>query len=621
MKGSAHTVPRMPGIVCLAALTAIGGCGDSAPGDEVVARAAGYELSVDQTADLLARQTQLPDQADVVEAIAGLWIDYTLFAVAVLEDSTFQHIDLLPLVRQEIEQELVARLRERVIQVDTAFTEEQLRQIYEEQSAGAEVRARHILLSLDPGADAPTADSVMEFAGGLRERILAGEDFAALAGEFSQDPGTATQGGDLGSFRRGQMVPAFDSAAFSLEPGELSGPVRTGFGVHILRVDERTQLPFEEARSQFEPQLKLGLVSQAEEAYLARVMSRAEMEPVDGGAEIARQLAARPSQRLSNRAAARELFRFEGGAYTAADFHRFLSEQGPPFRAQVRTATDDQLTGLLGNLAQSKVLVSEAELAGISLSDAEQDSLLVVARTRFTRAGPRSGADQRDAGGGGIDAGRRRGHRARRNAAHHRRRREHSGPRTPLVRAAGGVPFRRVREQLQRRDAAHQRVQGDPGPLPADPAPGLPDRGSQRAAARQLKAMPAQVARRPRDPAAARSGTRRQHGVYTGSKHGCAFRPPLDPPIAAGPNRMAKPLLPTPGRPCPAASPHPRAALLPRPGAGTGAGTPPGSRRRRRGDRRRFGDPAIRGAGTPAPDARQRGAHAGRSGGHHEPAG
>lgn len=386
MKGSVQTIPRLLGAVCLAVLPAIGGCGDSAPGDEVVARAAGYELSVDQTADLLARQAQLPDQADVVEALAGLWIDYTLFAVAVLEDSTFQHIDLLPLVRQEIEQELVARLRERVIQVDTAFTEEQLRHIYEEQAAGAEVRARHILLSLDPGADAPTADSVMEFAGGLRERILAGEDFAALAGEFSQDPGTATQGGDLGSFRRGQMVPAFDSAAFSLEPGEVSGPVRTGFGVHILRVDERTQLPFEEARPQFEPQLKLGLVSQAEEAYLARVMSRAEMEPVDGGAEIARQLSARPSQRLSSRAAARELFRFEGGAYTAADFHRFLSEQGPPFRAQVRTATDDQLTGLLGNLAQSKVLVNEAELAGISLSDAEQDSLLVVARTRFTRA-------------------------------------------------------------------------------------------------------------------------------------------------------------------------------------------------------------------------------------------
>lgn len=386
MKRSVHCVPRIPGTVCLAALPLLGACGDPAPGDEIVARAGGYELSVDQTADLLARQTQLPDQADVVEAIANLWIDYTLFAVAAAEDSTFQHIDLLPLVRQEIEQELVARLRGRVIQVDTVFTEEQLRQIYEEQAAGAEVRARHILLSLDPGADAATADSVMEFAGGLRERILAGEDFAVLAGEFSQDPGTAAQGGDLGPFRRGQMVPAFDSAAFTLPPGEVSGPVRTGFGVHILQVDERTQIPFEEARAQFEPQLKAGLVSQAEEAYLARVMSRAEMEPVDGGAEIARQLATRPSQRLSRRAAARELFRFEGGAYTAADFHRFLNEQGPPFRAQVQTATDDQLTGLLGNLTQSKVLVSEAEQAGISLSDPEQDSLLMVARTRFTRA-------------------------------------------------------------------------------------------------------------------------------------------------------------------------------------------------------------------------------------------
>ena len=367
-------------------LPALGGCGDSAPGAETVARAAGYELTVDETADLLARQTQLPDQADVVEAIANLWIDYTLFAIAALEDSTFQRIDLVPLVRQEMDQELVARLRERVIQVDTVFTEEQLRQIYEVQAAGAEVRASHILLSLDPAADAATADSVFEFARGLRNRVLAGEDFGTLAGELSQDPGTATQGGDLGAFRRGQMVPTFDSVAFTLPPGEISDPVRTGFGVHIVRVDERTQTPFEEARSQFEPQLKLNIVTQAEEAYLARVIGRAEMEPADGAAEVVRQLASRPSERLTRRAAARPLFHFEGGAYTASDFHRFLGDQGPPFRAQVQGATDTELISLLANLTQSQVLVNEAQQAGISLTDAEQDSLLTVARNRFSRA-------------------------------------------------------------------------------------------------------------------------------------------------------------------------------------------------------------------------------------------
>ncbi len=386
MNHPARGVPRALGVLCLGALPALGGCGDVAANGEVVARAVGYELSVDEAADLLARQAQLPDQADVVRAIANLWIDYVLFAVAASEDSTFQDIDLGPLVRQEVEQLLVARLRERVIQVDTVFTEEELRRIYEDRAAGVEVRARHILLPLARDADAATVDSVLEFAGGLRERILAGEEFAALAGEFSQDPGSAGQGGDLGFFRRGQMVPAFDSAAFSLAPGEVSDPVRTGFGVHVLRVEERTRTPFEEARSQFEPQLKLGIVSEAEEAYLARVMGRAGMEPADGAAEIARQLAARPGQRLSRRAGGRELFRFEEGAYTAADFQRFLIEQGPPFRAQVRNADDERIVGLLGTLAQSKVLVNEAERAGISLGEAERDSLLTVARTGFTRA-------------------------------------------------------------------------------------------------------------------------------------------------------------------------------------------------------------------------------------------
>ncbi|MYC98969.1 MAG: hypothetical protein F4X13_06830, partial [Gammaproteobacteria bacterium] len=71
MKVSVHGIPRIPGVVCLAALAALGGCGDSAPGDEVVARAAGDELSVDQTAALLARQAQHPDQPDGGEGIAS----------------------------------------------------------------------------------------------------------------------------------------------------------------------------------------------------------------------------------------------------------------------------------------------------------------------------------------------------------------------------------------------------------------------------------------------------------------------------------------------------------------------------------------------------------------------
>jgi parvulin-like peptidyl-prolyl isomerase len=73
----------------------------------------------------------------------------------------------------------------------------------------------------------------------ILRRVRAGEDFAALAGQFSEDPGSRTQGGDLGWFGRGMMVKPFEDAAFALKPGEVSGVVESQFGYHIIKLEER----------------------------------------------------------------------------------------------------------------------------------------------------------------------------------------------------------------------------------------------------------------------------------------------------------------------------------------------------------------------------------------------
>ena len=91
----------------------------------------------------------------------------------------------------------------------------------------AQVRARHILVASE--ADAALA----------RERLEAGEDFAELAAEMSLDPGSKELGGDLGWFPRGMMTPTFEQAAFTLEPGQVSDPIQTPFGFHIIEVLER----------------------------------------------------------------------------------------------------------------------------------------------------------------------------------------------------------------------------------------------------------------------------------------------------------------------------------------------------------------------------------------------
>jgi peptidyl-prolyl cis-trans isomerase D len=140
----------------------------------------------------------------------------------------------------------------------------QLKTLYEEQktktperfSQPEQRRVRHILLSVnDPKEDA----SVKAKAEGLMKRLQAGEDFAKLAKEFSQDPGSANQGGDLGWSERKVFVGPFADAAFGMKVDEIKGPVKTQFGYHILKLDG-IQAPavktFEQARAELETEYR-----------------------------------------------------------------------------------------------------------------------------------------------------------------------------------------------------------------------------------------------------------------------------------------------------------------------------------------------------------------------------
>lgn len=117
-------------------------------------------------------------------------------------------------------------------------SEEDIRQAYEDYLAREAQRerreARHILIT-------PPADGDMEVARKqaetLRERLIAGEDFAALAKRYSQDPGSAEQGGELGLVERGMMVEPFEKALFALKEGEISAPVQTDFGWHLIKLE------------------------------------------------------------------------------------------------------------------------------------------------------------------------------------------------------------------------------------------------------------------------------------------------------------------------------------------------------------------------------------------------
>jgi parvulin-like peptidyl-prolyl isomerase len=144
-----------------------------------------------------------------------------------------------------------------------------------------QVRVRHILLTWKPMGTRDDRAAVREQMVPILEQARAGADFEGLARRYSEDSATASGGGDTGFFHRGQMVPAFEEAAFALQPGEVSGVVETPFGVHIIRLEERKEarlLPLGEIREPLREHVREERMEAAVQREIARLREEADVE-------------------------------------------------------------------------------------------------------------------------------------------------------------------------------------------------------------------------------------------------------------------------------------------------------------------------------------------------------
>ncbi len=153
-----------------------------------------------------------------------------------------------------------------VLKDDVETTEEDLEGYFEQNKSRWVVpekrSASHILLAVDSDASDSAVEEKKSLADELVARIAAGETLAALAPEFSDDPGSADNGGSLGEFGRGVMVSAFEEVAFAMNEGEVSDPVKSEFGFHIIQLDKiigETGQLFEEVKAEVEDQYRAEL--------------------------------------------------------------------------------------------------------------------------------------------------------------------------------------------------------------------------------------------------------------------------------------------------------------------------------------------------------------------------
>lgn len=286
-------VPRRPLAVSAACLSAFlvmtAAAPAQAPADPVVAKVNGIEVhqsDINLAEEDIGRDVPANDEAGKRDYLVNYVTDLLLVAQAAeakkIPDSA-EFKQRLAFLRNKALMETVLGQ-----EAKSALTEPALRKIYDDATKNAaseqEVHARHILFRVADPNDQAASKAAEDKVKNTIERIKKGEDFAKLAMALTEDPSGKQDGGDLGYFTKDQMVPEFSQAAFGLEKGQVSGPVKTQFGWHVLKVEDkrmREPPPFDKVRSEIEEYA----TRKAQTDLVKKLRADAKIERLDRAAE------------------------------------------------------------------------------------------------------------------------------------------------------------------------------------------------------------------------------------------------------------------------------------------------------------------------------------------------
>lgn len=190
-------------------------------------------------------QMMLVQDPKLKEQFLDRWVQITLLAQEARDRKLDQNEEVKSrietLMNSVLAQEMVKLEVEGKIEVIDDEVQAYYKAHQEDFSQPEMVKARHILLKVPADADEKTIAEAESRVKDVRKKLEEGADFASLAKEYSDDPGTKDKGGELGFFPKGRMVPEFEAAAFAQKPGEISDPVKTAFGYHIIQTEEKRE--------------------------------------------------------------------------------------------------------------------------------------------------------------------------------------------------------------------------------------------------------------------------------------------------------------------------------------------------------------------------------------------
>ncbi|MBI3791592.1 MAG: peptidyl-prolyl cis-trans isomerase [Gemmatimonadetes bacterium] len=341
----------------------LGACDSLGAHASVVAKAGARELSVDRLGNLIG-QSAAPVRKDVARSIAEVWVDYQLLAEAAAAGDTLGDLKLVDETMAPVMQR--ARIDALFQEVSKAWKDKPL------DSTGLEGRynngeflaARHILIPVTQGSPPDSVSKFQAQASQLAKQLNAG-NFAAMAQKFSKDPSSAQRGGDLGIFPKGAMVPEFERGLLNLKPGEISAPIRTSFGYHLIRRATYPEVKAEVAKAALGKQL-----AAAESTYLAKLETDGKIDIKNDAALTAKAVAIDLEGHFDDKTV---IATMKGGDYTAAmlaKLMRTLPEKNQLI-TQLPQLPDSIIIGrFVKAVVRAELLSREADAKGIKTDTA-----------------------------------------------------------------------------------------------------------------------------------------------------------------------------------------------------------------------------------------------------------
>lgn len=329
-----------------------------------VARAGSTELSVTQLATLLGK-SRAPTTKPIAKSIANVWVDYQLLGIAAAHNDSLADPKLIDETMWPTIANLKARKWYDIVSKDWGVEDTLAAQ--RQWASGDILSAEHILLLTQGMNDAQKAE-VKKKIDGLRARVTSA-NFAALARANSQDQGSATQGGSLGIFPKGQMVGEFEKALVALKPGEISPVIMTQYGYHIIR-----RPTYDQVRNQLLVASKGRTVQVAESTYLAKLEANGKIEVKKGAVATVKAMANDPdAYRHDNTVLATST----AGKFTAARLVGWLETLPPNVRVldQIKQMPDSMVTQLVRRFANNELVLRQADSARIQVDTAQLNQL------------------------------------------------------------------------------------------------------------------------------------------------------------------------------------------------------------------------------------------------------